>query len=315
MPDDDELTAAAEAHFKSALIDEPPAETDPEPASTDDGLPLSSVEAPPDAPAEPTEAAVDAWEFDDGLRITRDQAKAYAEFEAFLADNPELAEAIGGTVTGTHRFVPVDTPAPQASAPTTTPATDFSAPPSELDMEDPVQRTVWERMVATQQKLDEATAALTRHEQVIQRQQSDTTASLVNRATQSYQEAHKLTDEDMDEIQRVTARLNVVPALMAPVDPITGLPRQVDPLKALEAGFDLAHWQIPRLRDRELADVQSQTRDANKRKAKLSSLGGSSGSVPRQPNTVPTNPQERRQAMIAEMATMLNGNWIQPEDS
>jgi hypothetical protein len=102
---------------------------------------------------------------------------------------------------------------------------------------------------------------------------------------------------------------------MAPIDPVSGLPRNVDPLKALEDAFDLAHWQIPRLRDKELAEVQSATRTSNKRKAKLSSLGGASGSVPRQQNTVPTNKQERRQAMLAEMTQMLNGNWINPEDS
>lgn len=308
---DDALEAAAQAQFAAAITDEPEPTTDDEPASPASGLPTDAGEAP-------SGDDDNVWTFgdgDDALRITREQAQAYAEFEAFLAANPELSQAIAGTVTGTHKFVPAETPAPEASAAGTTPTTDWSTPPDALDMDDPVQKAVWDRMVETRQMLDAAQAELQQHRAVIQSQSDQSAASVVNRAVSSFQEANKLTDEDMTEIQQVAARLNVVPSLMNPVDPITGLPRQVDPLKALESAFDLARWQIPRLREQELAQVQAETRQNNNRKAKLSSLGGSSGSVPRQQNQVPSNPTERRQAMLSEMAQMLQGNWINPEDS
>lgn len=320
--DDDALEAAARALFESE--NEPTGDAVEPPA--DGAAPTAATEPPEggaphaDAPSSGVDDG-EVWEYDLGddqkLTINREQAKAYAEFEAFLQANPELAEAISGSVVGTHKFLPVETPSPVVGAPAGSPVAtpDPLAPPPELDMDDPVQKAVWDRMVETRTQLDTATAALARHEQVITTQRDDTTRALINRASASFQEEHKLTSEDMDEIQKVTARLNVMPALMNPIDPITGLPRQVDPLKAMEDAFDLARWQIPRLREAEIAAVQAQTRSNNSRKAKLSSLGGSSGSVPRQQNTVPTNPAERHQAMLAEMGAMLQGNWINPEDT
>lgn len=275
------------------------------------------------APSSPPAATSDedVWEFEvagQPTRITREQAQAYAEFEAFLAANPALAEAIGGTIQGTHQFMPVETPSPEPTAPATKPPGTPPAaltPPDALDLDDPVQRAVWERLVDTQTQLQQATERITRAESQLSQQQQETTLSLVNKSTANWREQHpNITDDDMDEIKKVTARLNVVPSLMSPVDPITGLPRQVDPVKALEDAYDLAAWQIPRLREQELANMQVTARNNNTRKKKLSSLGGSSGSVPRQPEKVPDNPQERRQAMIGEVANMLNGNWIQPED-
>ena len=261
------------------------------------------------------------WEYDleDGqkLRITRDQARTFAEFEAFLAANPDLAEAIGGAVVGTHKFLPVETPAPQATTPPSSPqGVAPLEPPDALDLDDPVQRAVWERLVATNEQLQQATEIIGRHEAQLQRQQAETTGSLLAKATDLYRDAHKeLTDEDMGEITTVVARLNVLPAMLSPVDPVTNLPRQVDPIKALNDAYDLAYWQIPRLRDAQLRAFQAEEQQSQQRKNKLSSLGGSSGSVPRQPTTVPSDPQERRKAMLSEMSSMLNGNWINPEDS
>lgn len=297
---DDALAAAAERQFGAddtgaddVTDDDTSAETEPRAAA---GAPDDQGPEP-----QPPVTAPDVWTYDDGSSITKERAARLAEFEQFLQANPAVAEGIFGTVMGTHEIV----------AKTAAPAT--QEPPEELDLDDPTTKRIWDELQATRQQLGAAAEIIQRHENQFNTSTAATVDATLNRAVASYAKQYNLSDTDMTEIQNVAARLNVVPSLMAPVDPVSGQPRKVDPLAALEQAFDLARWQIPRLREQQISVFQAETRDDDKRKKKLSSLGGASGSAPRGPQRVPDNPAEKRSAMIAEVAQMLSGNWIQPE--
>lgn len=300
---DDALEAAAGAQFGD-LSSVPASGAADAGGETDDGDGGDST-PPPSSSSE-------SFDLGDGLTISRDQAKALAEFDRFLADDPQLAELISGTIMGTHKVVPVAQDDTQTPPPPASPL----APPDDLDLDDPAIKLLWENLQAERSAREQQAEQIQRHEAQLQSTTAATVTSAITRAKTSYQTQHNLSDKDMTEIEEVAGRLNVVPSLMSPVDPTTGLPRKVDPLRALESAFELAHWQIPRLREAQIAAFQSTATADTKRKKKLSSLGGSSGnSTTRQPQAVPTNPAERRQAMISEMATMLQGNWVNPDDA
>lgn len=279
--------------------DEPqePDETGPESEPGESGetpetAPDEPSGPPPESPATPT--AQDVWEYENGLRIDREQAQVYAEFERFLLENPQVAEAISNAVNAQRApAAPTAEQTPQSPAP--------SAPPEGLDLDDPAVRILWEELqsqrAATQQ-------VLARHEQQLNNQNQATTESLINRASLEFQKAHSLSNDEMTKVKDAAGRLQVLPSLMQPLDPFTGQPRRVDPMQAIEKAFDIAYWQMPELRDREMQRVTKQAREDRKRKTKLSALGGSSGSTPRSVN-VPNDPKARREAMIAEIAGFM----------
>lgn len=291
------------------------------PVEPSDPLPEANEEAPqettdegtaPDPGAPPVEERewAEDWEYDDGLKISREQARSFASFEAYLAENPEVAQGIYRLVSG----LPDETMPPATESPAPLPPAGAPTTPPDLDLDDPVQARLWQEIQDTRARLGELSQQQQQAQQFVQSQTEASSTALIDRAKASFIQQHNFTSEDMTEVENVAARLNVLPSLLNAVDPVTGVPRKVDPLQALETAFDLAVWQIPRLRDQQIAEFQAQARQDNKRKKKLTSLGGSSGNVPRQTNEVPNSPQERRAAMIKEVGDMLQGNFVQPEE-
>jgi hypothetical protein len=303
---DTDLERAAAAQF-SHLSTETTVETPS--ASTEDGAQTETTVEDTTT----TEPAVgdDVWEYDEGLKITRDQAKSFAEFQQFLVENPEIAEAVYGVVAGSGTGATSTAPTPTVGAPEPTTAAE---PPADLDLDDPVQARLWQELQSVRQEIATVRSEAANATSVLDSQAQANSTALINRAKASYQQQHNLTAEEMAEIDLVAGRLGVLPALLAPVDHVTGVPRKADPLRALETAYDLAAWQIPKIRDAQIAAFQEQARESATRKRKLSSLGGSSGSVPRQQQEVPSDPKARYAAMVDDVANMLRGNFVHGEE-
>lgn len=297
----DELEAVAAARFGART--EPATEpTEPETPAAEELPPADGGSTEPPAP---TPTVEDTWSFDDGVTISREQARSYAEFERFLSENPDAARIVYGLVTGES---PQETPAPPAAPPSP------QVVPDDLDLDDPVQARLWNEMQQLRQAVANTQQLAQSAQEIVTSQVEASSTALLQRARASYQQQHNLSEDDMTLVAETAGKLNVLPSLMAPVDPTTGMPRKVDPLRALETAFELAAWNIPHLREAQIAEFQEQARESTTRKKKLTSLGGSSGSVPRQQNEVPTDPKARREAMTADIAAMLNGSFVQPEE-
>lgn len=260
------------------------------------GEPGSGEPEPPIQDSNEPETPVDEWVWDDGFRLTKEGARTYAELEAYLAANPEVTLALNEFLSGGGKPPTEASPAPDN---TKTPAIE-----SKEEFTDPEVQALFERLQATQAELDEVKSGTTSAQDFITRQQEQTAESLANRAYASFKEQFKLEDSELETVKNVAGRLQVLPSLMSPVDPITGAVRQVDPLAAIEEALTIAYWQIPEFRTRAIQqEVDSRNKD-RARKARVSSLSGSSGSIPKE-NPVSENPQTRHEQMVAEVAQLL----------
>ena len=255
--------------------------------------PPAPIEEPPPTPT-PTPSAPEFYDLPDGTRLDRDTIQTYADFHKFLEDNPEFAE-VSKRAFESIKSATVEDQTPVAVK-----------PPEELDLEDPTIKAMWDVIQAQDSRLNNALQRLASVDTTIQTQTEATTESLVNRGVASFKQQNKLTDEQMTHIRETAARLEILPALMNPVDPVTGLARKVDPLAAIEQSLEYAMWTIPEYRDRAVNERIELKAKEDDRKRKLSKLGGSSGSVPRTA-PVPTTKEDRQKAMIAELSEAMFG--------
>lgn len=268
----------------------------------------------------PPAAADGIWEWEipteDGgsekLSLTKEQARTLAQFDTWLAANPDMAATIAGVVQGELQVVPRGAggepiesrpvaPAPPASPPAAQQA------PDDLDLDDPTIKRLWDENQTTKQQLAAASEVLTRHEAAIQAQTQDTTQALVNRAVSDYATKHAMDEAQVTRLRQQAARLNIIGSLVDPFDPVTGLPRQVDPVAAVHEALDVAYWSTPEFRQQAMDTAMRSHVEGLRKKQKLTSLGGSSGSVPRTPQP-PANETERHNAMIAEVEAAMNGS-------
>lgn len=291
-----------ESFVRQLLAEDPIVETPPPEGDEPEGDETPPAETPP-----PASASTDlSWQWDDGLAIDREKARNLALFDQWLEANPQLASQIAGVAQGQFELVPKGSGVPNAQAPTAQ-APPASTAPAELDLDDPIQRRLWDELNSTRKQLDAAGEVLTRHEAQIQQTGANTTRALVDRVATEYATKKNLSAEELNVVRQQAARLNIVSSLASPIDPVTQLPRTVDPVQAVEQALDTAYWSIPQFRDRALADMTKAQIEDIRKKAKLTSLGGSSGSVPRKA-TRPTNENERREAMVAQVAADWNNN-------
>lgn len=249
------------------------------------------------------------WVFEDGLEIDRGKARNLALFDAWLGANPLEAARLAGVAQGELDVVPLTgRGVPDASITGTIPTTPANIAatnvPEDIDMDDPVQRRIWNELQETRQQIAQQNELLQRHQEQIDQTSRNTTEALVKRISEEYREKNGLSADDLSIIRRRAAQL--IPQFTNPIDPETGLPRQIDPVYAIEQSLDAAKWSIPEFRNRALESLAKDKLDDLRKKSKLTSLGGTSGSVPRKATT-PSTDEERRQAMIREVAAEMSG--------
>lgn len=265
----------------------------PSDAPPDGGESEPATDSPPEPepPSEPP--AEDIWEFDGGLTLDKETARSLAEFNAFLNANPDVAEAIRQSVAAQYQT---------EQPPEPPPTSDLSV--ENLDLDDPNVKFLYDNYQKQQSELQQAMDLIRRHELQLSTQTEATANSIVERAVTSFQKEHQLDEESMQQVRQIAGQMNIVESVFAPEDPITGLARRVDPLTAIEKALDIAYWSIPEYRDREISRRLEVNKQDQEKKRKLSSLGGSSGSVPREQQT-PTTKEEIQAAMIREVAQAM----------
>lgn len=276
------------------------------------------------------------------FRLTKDEAYDLAVFSEFLRQNPEIAQQIQGVAQGIYGVVPKELspqmpghyptqqpqpPAPQyppqmqppgqqpypqqpqPGYPQQQPPQQPLQPPADVDLNDPTTAWLWGQLQATRQQLEATTQVLTRHESTLYEERSQAVQGNIETAVSNYQAKRGLNDDDMAKVRQVAANLGVLPTLLSGTDPVTGAPTSRNPIDALDRAFEIAEYSDPVLRERRIADDVKQAREDDARKAKLTSLGGATGSTPRQESTAPMNESQRREAMIQAVAQMQSGDW------
>lgn len=302
---DDELEAVAQTIFGSQ--DDAPAATDADVVEPEGDEPSGDDEAgdagtggdgAEGAPAPPAaDDTPDLFQITDDLSLTRAEAQELAEFQQYLRSDPRAAQAVVEALQALNT-----PPAP----PETPPAPTQREVPEELDLDDPAIAALWHQHQATLDHIARLEATVQTHDNFVTQSAQEQMQTLLNSARTTYQAEHNLSEPEMQQVYDVAGRLQVLPALLSPVDPVTGVPRQVDQISAMKEAFEMARWNIPALREREMQLKVTEQKADTKRKQKLSSLGGSSGSAPRSVPE-PKNEQERRAAMIAAVAEFQNG--------
>lgn len=301
-----------------------------EAATGQDGGEGAATSAPPPEPEGEqrwTYQYVDEQGQPQEFSISYEEARDMAGFAAWLQQNKETAEQVAGLVQGRYGVVPREMqpppgyyptqqpqyppqyPQPLQQPPVAPPQPGFQQPPPQpgtgipdgVDLSDPTTAWLWNELQTTRQQLDQASNVLTRHEGAIGQTTTEHTESVIRQATEAYQAKRELSDEAMQMVKDTAAQLGILPGLM----------ERMDPLAALDKAFETAEYSNPALRERRLeADLKAKQAD-DERKAKITSLGGTSGSVPRQESTPPKTEQERREKMVAEVAAMQRGDWQQ----
>lgn len=309
---DADLEAAAAAQLGSPAAtptndDAEPSGEGSEPSGGEEGAEGGDVEGAPssapsgDEPPEPTEPTM--LDLGDGVQITLDEARTLQGFGQFLRENPEIAGRVaavlegGDEASGTHT-APTRAPVPTGFTP--------PEPPEGIDLDDPAIAALWNQHVDTLAAQTRMEEMLRQHDDWINRSSRETLQSLTQEARQSYQTEHNLSDAEMAKVYEVAGSLQVLPSLMQPTDPITGVPRAVDPMAAIKQSFEIARWQIPELREREVQLLVEQRKPEEQRKKKLSSLGGSGGTAPKT-KPEPKTEADRRAAMIEQVAAYQRG--------
>lgn len=264
---------------------------------------------PPPPPAPP-----ELIDLGDGVVVPRERVLAYEEFNARLADDPTLRSLIQEYVTTGRvpgRGDEGVAPTPQATTPSAPAPTPYDNPPADY-ADDPAFMAIWEANKAAYNAQQATIAQLIQAQQFTQQRDAEAeqqrNVAIVNQAAEAFKTARGLTDDDVMKLRTTAARLNVVDSLLSGIDPLTGAPSNPDPIQAVQRALEIAYYSMPEYRNRDITNAQQQQRDEKKRKAKVGSLSGSSGSVPRT-TPAPTTPEGNRAAMLAEVGQMMNGSW------
>lgn len=293
----EEVTASSEDGGGEAneeeTTDEPSVENEEtdSPEGNEEGVDEDSSSRSDSAPS-------DFLDFGDKGKFTRQEVENLIAFQQFVRNNPVVADGIAKLVSGAEPDAPIANPT----------APKIDSVPEGLDLDDPAIKALWEEHLAVRSRLDQLVPQIETATRQINLQQAEQAQTFLVRAKDSFQKEFDLTAEDMAKVTDTAARMNVLPALMNPIDPVTGLPRTVDPLQALDTSFRTAYSLMPEFESRRLAKVQAAEQASKNKKKKLSSLAGSSGSVPKSTmQREPKTASDRRTAMIAEVANAMFG--------
>lgn len=300
VEDDDTSVSPSEPSSPPTVPEPAPQPGEGEPAT----VPEPAIpEPPPESPTPTVEPPTDDFLDLDGTRYPRSQISAAAQFQQHLANDPQLQQLITDYLTGSR--IVAEQPALQPAQPVYDPRTD-------IDLDDPSTRALYEIVRRQNEQIEQLSSGLrTTYDASIQQQQQQINAQY-KVAAESFAKDHGLEDDDVNQISQVAARLGVLPQLMAQVDPVTGTPRAPDAIAAFQKALEIAMYQIPEYRDREFRRSVTTMQDEAQKRKLLGAVGGSSGSVAR--TTTPPRPgsPEAKRAMLAEVGAMLNGEWSDP---
>jgi hypothetical protein len=233
----------------------------------------------------------------DGLQLRPEEASALKEFYEFAQENPQAMAGIDAYLSGDYVLTPAQQ-AQQMQAQQAPPNGNGYEPDEEDDWDDEdIPPGVRARLDQMQAQMAQQQQVLISQQHVAQTAQQRAANEDIEMAASAYGDRRGLSEEEMSDLQNATGRLGVLPALVAK--------HNGNRIAALDEAFELAYWQTPEFRDREITrQAETSTKD-RQRTTKAGKLSGSSGSQPREPQT-PRTAEANREAMIAEIAQSMN---------
>ena len=312
--DADELDRAIRSRWGKPS-DEPteptePANTDPSELADPDTEPVTDPVTgdtePVTEPTEPTEpatepvtpeptpvtSATDEIDLGNGVKVTREQALAYYQFEQRLQQDPNLMPYIQA-----YGRPPVTQP--------TTPAT----PPVELDLDDPGIKYLVERQAELERQLTQLNQVAIQTQGIVTTDKEAQMRAFTERAVTSFQAQNSLTDTEMEKVRTAAGNMNVIDTwLNYGRHPITNEPVANDPLAAIECALNIALSAMPDVQDRVRNQAAQKQLDNKQRKQNLQKVGGTGGSSPRTPPAIDHNDKVGlRAAFINDVRGIMNG--------
>lgn len=283
-PDPDEVEEDTDDDDETAEDDSEPGEGESEP-------PLPSAAVSED----------DLIEVEPGITLTRGQAKSYKQFEAILNGDPELYRLLDEHIHQPPAAGGVSSPAsPAVDPPAAAPSLPELTPE---DLEDPTIAALYATAQAQQARAAQQEQQIRQLTDVTVTREQEEVTHLILQGKESFAKERTLTPDEMNRVEAVALRMNVIPSLMRGVDVITGETVPRDRAAALNRAFDIAYNYLPEFRERAIEAAVIDRAKTTKRKQKLAGIGGASGSVPK--NIPIHNQTDRRNAMIAEVAGMM----------
>lgn len=295
---------------------EPDAPVTPSVPPPDPGAPGS-----PDAPVQPESVQIGDWD------LPAEHIPAVRELYDWATNLPaEQHQAINDLLSGNYYLVPRDPSqvppgyvpvqgsgggSPVHEPPVTQPPAPAPAPAPTSTPIDPgafLDPAAAAHMQALQDRLDQMAASQQQQQQQqaqveFNRQQSILQAGLIA-AKDEFKAKHGLSDDDLNRVIDRTTQMQVIPGLIQ---------RHVgDPKSAFVNGFEAAFYSDPVLRhaaiQREAAIEAERAAELTRKKGRASSVGASSGPVPRTaPARKPLTSDQTVDAMAAEIEAAMNG--------
>lgn len=292
----DEEETPAEGTVEPLTVE--PVEAPATPAPTEEAeTPDASIEALAEIPPEEVDDFVSLYKWHKGL-------------------NKNQEEAITNTLSGEYVLVhktyfdeDMNWKGPQSPASTTsTSSSSPSVPPSPSGGEDEYLDAALARKVQElEAKLSNIDSTAKRaDEAVTQQRNQDVERQLTEAVTSAktkFLERHTLSAEEMDELAKDTANLNIVPGIA------TRHPN--DPVGAFDEALETALWALPKWREKamqaQLDSLKTTDQEVQERKRRAAAVNSGGGSVAR--SDVPLKnltPADREAAFVREIADAWN---------
>ncbi len=268
-PDDQQIEPTQEELDLEAQF--APAGDTPSPEASDAG----ADDAPPEAPA-PASTRFDLA----GVEVDQREAEAMRDMYRYLVNNEQALRDIDAYMRGEATIAPRKQQAPP--------------PPKEDDLEgvDPAIRARFDEMEEMRRRLESIESSRGEQERAVA-----TTA--VGKGMELFQARYGLTDEDMTQLEKEATALAILPQIAQQ----TG-----DMIAAVERTLDIAYWQNPTYRDREISRQKEADSQDRKRQNKAGALAGGSGSNPRANQQFDTSTKDgREQATVEAFRAAMNG--------
>jgi hypothetical protein len=263
---------------------------EPEPLNPIEEVPSDPTPEEPPAPVEPEPtpepeipAAGELVTLPNGSQVTLERLQQLAQIDQAFQTDPEIARAITEVVS---QRAPRLTPSPAREPQVEIPA---DLPPPELDLEDPTVKALWSALQSTKAEVQEW-----------KRSQSQAQAQMAYQAIASgkdeFAKKHNISPDELAVIDMRAAQMIDLNRLAQS--------RGGDFKSATVEALELAALADPNYRTKFIAPAPDDT----KRKQNLNALAGGSGATPRsEPDPSTMTPEQRKQAMITELANSLKG--------
>jgi hypothetical protein len=236
------------------------------------------------------------------MSFSADQIQGALRTAAWFQDlptkfGPDVYNRIENLLSGQYVLAPaIQTPAPPSS-------------PSE-PVEEYLDTRAEAEIKALRAELDSVKQSILPIEQRTFQTEQQRVMAEVDAVVTEFATSRQLSDDERTALVGRALQSGMVPALNQ---------RLNNPAESVRQALDYHYWTDETLRNRATAAQAQATADSIvaaraeqvRKEQQMTALAGSGGSAPRQ-TLPPSTPQQRREAIVAELAQAINGNGSQP---